>query len=430
MRGACCVAVIALLPAASYAQSLPAGFPPDTQVEAALDTYPGVAAARARVDAAQSEADMLRAGPYEFTLSGLYSRRTVEREGRYDETDAILSRTIRLPGKGSLDRKAGALGLAVTENRREDMRHQAALLLSELWHDWLEAGELVANDTEMVAAQKAAVESMARRTDLRDAAQLELDQARAALALAEAQLSDSRAQLEKARVTLAATYPEIVLMPEPPSLPAPEMPAQGLATLRDLVIARSHEIRAAEGEAERLSVVARRATVDRIPDPTVGVRMFRERGGMETGVGVQLSIPLGWSHRRATASRASAQASAAGFERDEVRRAIQAMADGDASDVRTRLAAWQSMADSARSTTEAAERTKRGYDLRAVDLADLLFIQKQANEARRTEIAERSAASRAVLKLLIDSHEIWAEAHDGDSDGDSGEGDVMDAENR
>ncbi len=407
------IALGALFIAASaHAQTLPAGFPTDAEVETALNAYPGVAAARARVAAALADRDMLTAGPYEFVLSGTYSRRDVEREGRFRETEAMLSRTVRLPWKGSLDRKAGALGVEVAENQREDTRHQTALLLSQLWHDWLEAGELLQSDVQALQMQKTAAAAVQRRTGLQDAAQLDLDQALAAQTLVEAQVADSRALLEKARMTLAATFPEIPLAAEPPRLPAPEMPAAGVDRLRDLVIARSHEIRAAENEAERLSLVARRTQADRIPDPTVGIRTFRERGGLENGVGLQLSIPLGFSHRRAAASKASAQASAAGFEREAVKRDIQATADTDAAEVRTRIAAWTSTAASAKSASSAAARTERGHQLGAIDLADVLFLQKQANDARRAEIAARSAASRAVLKLLIDSHEIWAEAHD------------------
>lgn len=412
-------ALAVLFAAAAQAQSLPPGFPRDENVHAALNAYPGVAAAAARVDAALAERDMLRAGPYEFTLSGSYARRTIEREGRFEESDTTLSRTLRLPGKGSLDRKAGALGVEVAEDQREDTRHHAALMLSELWHDWMEAGELVRSDQQALEMQTAAADAVRRRTGVKDAAQLDLDQALASQALMEAQRADSLAKLEKARVTLAATFPEIPLTAEPPPLPAPEMPAS-VDRLRDLVIARSHEIRAAENEAARLSTVARRTQADRIPDPTVGVRMFRERGGLESGVGVQLSIPLGFGHRRAAASKASAEASVAGFERDEVRRAIQATADADAADVRTRIAAWTSTAASAKSATDAAARTERGHKLGAIDLADVLFIQKQANDARRGEIAARAAASRALLKLLVDAHEVWAAAHQsGDHDDDA-----------
>ncbi len=413
-RFGCAGVALLLVSCAARAQVLPLGFPSNEDVDRALDSYPAVAAGQARINAARANADMLRVGSHEFILSGAFSRRTVEREGRFDESDATLSRIVRLPGKADLDRKAGALGIDVAENLSEDMRHQAALLLSERWHDWLQAGEFVRRDTQALTNQDAALTAVERRKDLRDAAQIDLDQARAARAVVEAQLAESRSLLEKARVTLAAIFPEIPLSAEPPPLADPQLPVQDVEVLRTLVIERSHEIRASEREAQRLSVVANRARADRIPDPTVGVRVFRERGGLERGVGVSLSVPLGWGYRGAGAQRASAEATAAEYDLAEVRRAIQAIADADVSDVRTRIAAWTSMATSARSAAEAAARTQRGYQLGAIDLSDLLYIQKQANDAHRAEIAARDQASRAVIKIQIDSHVIWAPAHHDD----------------
>ncbi len=407
-------AIFLLFAGTARAQVLPPGFPPSEDVDRALDSYPAVVAGQARIDSARATANMLRAGSHEFILSGAFSRRTIEREGRFAESDVTLSRTVRLPGKAGLDRKVGELGIDVAENLSEDMRHQAALLLSERWHDWLLAGELVRSDTQALAMQDAALGAIERRKDLRDAAQIDLDQARAARAVVEAQLADSRSLLEKARVTLSAIFPEIPLDAEPPGLATPQLPAQDLGTLRALVIDRSHEILASEREAQRLSVVASRARADRLPDPTVGVRMFRERGGLEHGVGVSLSVPLGWGYRSAGVRRASAEATAAEYDLAEVRRAIQAIADADVSEVRTRIAAWNSMAVSARSAAEVAARTQRGQQLGAIDLSDLLYIQKQANDARRAEIVARDLASRAVLKIQIDSHVIWAPAHHDD----------------
>ncbi|MHB1207733.1 MAG: hypothetical protein ACYCZX_19370, partial [Rhodospirillaceae bacterium] len=87
-------------------------------------------------------------------------------------------------------------------------------------------------------------------------------------------------------------------------------------------------------------------------------------------------------------------------------------ADADLADVETRVAAWASMRASAQSSGDAAARTARGHQLGAIDLAELLYAQRQAHDARRAEIAARAEASRAIAKLLIDSHSIWAAPHD------------------
>ena len=74
----------------------------------------------------------------------------------------------------------------------------------------------------------------------------------------------------------------------------------------------------------------------------------------------------------------------------------------------SRRTAWRNADASARSAGDAAERTVRGYQLGQIDLSDMLSARRQANDARRMEIEARSEADRALLKIQIDSHSIWA----------------------
>ena len=397
-----------LLLSASPALAQRTDLPPADKVNEALDNHPSVAAAASRVEAARARGDMLRRGSHEVTVSGSYVRRTVDREGGFNEFDTTISRPFRLPGKAALDREAGALGVEVARNQMEDVRHQTALVFSGLWHDWLAAGSHYRNDLDTVRGLEASMAAVARRVALRDAAQLDLDQAAAALAQARAQAASSLASREQARVTLVATFPDIPLPPEPPELAIPVLPADGLEAMRDLVIERSHEIGAADKEAQRLDVTARRVRADRVADPSFGVRLFSERGGTETGAGVVASISLGGGYRRAAADQASAEANAARMELAAVTRTVEAMANAGLSNARTRFNAWSNAEASARSAGDAAARTARGYQLGQIDLADLLYAQRQTNDARRMEIDARSEANRALLRLEIDSHSIWA----------------------
>ncbi len=407
------LAMLSLLaPGMLHAQR--ADLPPVEKVNEALDNHPTVMAAAARVEAARARGGMLRKGAHEAVIAGSYIRRSVDREGGYDEFDATLSRPFRLPGKAALDRESGALGVEVAENQMEDARHQAALVLTGLWHDWLTAGSHYRNDLDTVRSLEAALTALRRRVQLRDASALDLDQASAALAQAQAQAAASLSAREQARVILVATFPEIPLPLESAELALPELPPQKLEIMRTLVIERSHEIRAADREAQRLAVVARRVRADRIADPSFGVRLFSERSGMERGAGVVASIPLGGGYRRAAADQASAEANAARLELANIQRSVAAIADADLSNARTRLEAWRSARASAQSASDAAGRTERGYQLGQIDLVDLLYARRQANDARRSEIDARSEASRALLKLQIDSHSIWVP--DGDHD--------------
>jgi len=179
-------ALIFILPLLALAAPLSAepGLPDDAAIGRALDEHPSVPAARARTEAARARANGLRAGPHEFTFSGSYIRRSVDREGKFDEYDAQVSRALRLPGKGRLDREIGAFGVEAAENLAEDARHQAALLLAGHWFDWLSASAQARVDAAAVTNYAAALKAIKRRHELRDAAQLDVDQASAALAAA------------------------------------------------------------------------------------------------------------------------------------------------------------------------------------------------------------------------------------------------------
>lgn len=403
---------------AAPAQAQRTDLPPDAVVAEALDSAPAVLAATARIEGARATARALRTTTGEFTATSSYIRRSVTGERTYDEFDASLQRSFRLPGKGALDRAAGAFGVQVAELRAEDAHHQAAVTLSTLWHDWLAAAEIHRAELRVIENQRASLKAVQRRASLRDAAQLDVDQAQSALALAEAQAAASRTTVERARATIAATFPVIPLPSEPPPLATPELPTEPLETLRRLVVERSHEIGAAARDADRTSSLAARARRDRFADPSVGVRMFSERSGLERGAGVFASVPLGGGNRRALADQAGAEANAVAIELQQIRRQVTVVANTGVTDALTRLEAWAATRRSLSSASTAVDRTERGYALGAIDLTDLLYARRQALDAERAEISARAEADRATHKLQVDAHVVWADRHDpGHEDG-------------
>lgn len=395
--------------AAVPAQAQSGDLPPHDLVMRALDAHPGVEAATARVDAARADSEALRRGPHEITAQGTVSRRTVDREGRYAEYDATVSRAFRLPGKAALDRRAGALGVDIAQNRMEDARHQAALTLATLWYDWVLASELHRNAAALVANQQALVAATRRRAELRDAAELDVQQAAASLALAQAQAGDAAASRDRARSLLATRFPDLTLPAEAPALREPSASNEDLLQLQRLIVERSHEIAAAAGTAERQAVVARRARADRIADPSLGVRLFSERSGQEQGAGLFVALPLGGGHRRALADRAAAEASAARAEQVIVERDVAGNAAADVAEFRARHVAWLASRESVRHAEASAALAGLGQRRGAIDLADRLYADRQANEARAQELAMRAAAARLILKLRIDAHSLWIE---------------------
>ena len=395
-----------LLPVGTPLMAEP-GLPPEASVEQALEEHPEVNAARARLEAAQARAKGLARGPYEFTVQGTYQRRNVRSGGEFDEYDAQLSRSFRLPGKARLDREIGRHGIEAAANMAEDARHEAALALAAYWFDWLSASALADVDRAAVANYEAALAALERRRDLRDASQLEVDRARAALAEARRIFEQSVGMADLARSRLATRFPALVLPTDAPGIPSPEMADARLSQLGDLVVANSHLIAAAEAESERMAAMADRAERDRVADPTIGLRAFSEFGGIERGAGLVLSIPLGGGYRSARANEAGASASAALSEARLARVEVEETATSDVLEARYRIATWERARETVEAQMEALEKLRRGHELGEIDLADLLLGERMVHNAFRNEAQARADTLRAITKLRIDAHDLW-----------------------
>lgn len=398
--------LMAMTPVTVSAQ-IGSGLPDEAAVQTALDEHPSVMAARARVEAARAEARALKSGPHEVTISGSYTRRDVDNEGRFDEFDATVMRPFRLPGKKRLDKQAGKFGLIAAENRAEDVKHQAAALLAELWWEWLGSSEEARVDAQAVSNYKTMLASVKRRMQLRDAAQLDVDQAEAALAAARLAAEQSLWRAELARVRLAAQFPSLPLPVDAPKLPLPKIPEGGFAALRDLVIARSHEIAAADAAADRIKTLAERTRRDRTADPSLGFRVFSERDGIEKGVGLIASIPLGGGHRSALADRAESEAQAVAAEAGAVRFDVQEMADTALASAEAGWRSWEWSREGKRAQMDGMQKMRKGHALGAFDLSDLLLVERMTHDAFRSEVQARKDALLAITRLRIDSHDLW-----------------------
>lgn len=383
------------------------GLPDEAAVQQVLDDHPTVIAARARVEAAQARAQGLRKGPHEFTVSGSYTRRNVDLGGEFDEYDAQLSRAFRLPGKARLDREIGLHGIEAASNLSEDARHEAALLLADYWFAWLSASAQANIDRSAVKNFERAHEAVTRRMQMRDASQLDVDQSGAALANARVALERSEGMVALMRTRLEAQFPGLPLPLEAPAMPAPDISEARLSQLREQVVSNSHEIAAAQAQARQMASIAARAERDRFADPSVGVRVFSEFGGAETGAGLTLSIPLGGGNRRALAGEAAAGASAARAEESLARFNVAETASGDMVEARFRLAAWERSREVVEAQTAALLKLRRGYELGEIDLGDVLFGERMVHDAFQAEAMSRADALRAITKLRIDSHDLW-----------------------
>ena len=401
---------VLLLSGAAFADEVATLLPAEA-VERVVEEHPLVLASIARSDAARGAARGQRAGPYEFTVSGSYARRRIDREGEFSEYDVTLERGFRLPGKAALDRRAGEFGIAAADFRIAGARHGAVVLLNDIWWDWLAAGAEVKANEAAVANLSTDLASVERRVALQDAAPVDADRARSALATAWVALDQSRSRAQIARSRLEVQFPSLPLPVEVPDLPDPVMPPIMLDILRDQALAQDHGMAGALAEADRQNILAERARHDRIPDPTLGVRLFSERGGAERGIGVVASIPIGGAGRSALAEQAGAEARAATAEFAAARFTAEEAAVTDFAQAINGWTAWQRSLNARTSSELAAYRLRQGYRLGGVDLADLLYAERQAQDALKAETAARAEASRAISRLRINAHDLWWAGH-------------------
>lgn len=398
---------------ASASDQMAGGLPALSSVNATIAGVPAVIAAAARLDAARAHARQLAVGPYEITAEANYDRRFIRSVDNsparsVNELNLIANRSFRLPGKGALDREAEHYEIVAAENNYADARHQVALSLASAWFDLVAANERVSLLRKSSAEQSDLLRAVGLRVAYKDAAKLDADRSQLEAEMVRAQLASAQTDLARARSVLSATFPTLIASVVPPAAVLLQPDTAMLTAWHDRILLDSHELRAAQAAYDQQSTLARRARLDRIPDPQLGVRVFTEQGGDEKGVGLNLSVPLPGRYRGAVADQASATAREAAAHLAEVRRQVQVTADVDLADATGQLDAYAIAKRAVGAATTAVARLEQGYRLGGVDLADLLYARRQQRDAELTEADFRAKAARAVTKLRIDAHLLWA----------------------
>ncbi|MGZ5985608.1 MAG: TolC family protein [Caulobacteraceae bacterium] len=393
--------------AANWDASFAKALPEETLAKAAVDAYPDVDRARAELTIAKARSRELDAGPYEVTVNA-------NTADNYPSFTWDVSRTVRLPGKARLDRQSGRLGVQAAEDLVDDARHQTGLMLSDAWYAWVQAEAALTLDREIEASAKTEVDAVRKRIEVKDASQLDLEQAEAALATAAAHRALSEGQSQTAKLALIRSFPNLPAPVRSPDLPEPPILEHPAAEWSDITVKSSHEIAIADFQARQAETEAKRVRLDRTPDPTVGLRAIPDPrpGGRYAvkGVGVYVSVPFGGSRRAALGDSAAGKAQVAEINLIKVRREVAALGERNALTSQATRNAWISAQAAVEAGRTAADRTQRGYALGELDLTQVLQAQRQLNELRRAEVTARVDAWRAVTHLRLDAHDLWHDA--------------------
>lgn len=386
----------------------PADLPDAATVARLLAAYPPVAAARAGVRLEEANRRRLMAGSHETTLRLATQERDVRTTpaARYAEWDVGIERAFRLPGKAALDAELGEAGVAGARLALGDALHEAARTLLARWFAWLRERAQAALWREQVGLFADELTVVEKRIRAGDAPRAERLAAEAALAQAEAGLAQARYREQAAATELMRRFPGLVL-PQTVEIAEPR-PVEGeAAAWRAQVLEHSHELAAARAESQRARLALLRADAERTPDPSVGLRVARERGGEERLVGLSLSIPFGGEARAAAVTAAQAQADMAASREAAVTRKLEAEAENLFHAAVAAHAAALGAREAARRLAAAADLAARAYALGEGSLNEVLAARRLALDARINATTTALEANEARYRLLLDAHRLW-----------------------
>jgi outer membrane protein, heavy metal efflux system len=373
----------------------------------AISQQAEVLAADERVSAVDAQARALAIGSYEFGATLIPQRRRTDAGQSLDEFEVELGRPFRLPGKAPLDREIGTRSRAIAGLERNEIAHDAAHHLLDLWMQWLRAtaaGEEARAQLQSLQTERA---SLLRRVEIGDASQLDLDLMTAELAQARATALRGEALIAATKHALNTDFPQIPLPSRAPSLPEPQPLPGSSDEWQARIVNDSYELKAVEEAAARQEAEAKRARADRIPDPTLGVRFFNERDGEERAVGLVFTMPIPGRYRRELANAELAQARASQREIEVVKRTLAKGAHLKVALASDALGQWRAQREANEAMRAAANRTHRAWELGETGLAERLLAARRAREMTYQELDARAEALDAQLRVRIDSHDLW-----------------------
>jgi len=389
----------------------PLALPPVTPTREVIAALPQVQAARAGVALAQARRQQLDAGVHEWNLKLGAQQRKESAGPEHAESDWALERGVRWGDKARTDRDLGVAGEAAGQSAYADAWHEAVRGLVKAWYDWLRERSAAAVLAQQATVAQEQLQVAARRVKAGDAprmdqlmAQAELDRAQAA-----EQLARGREQMQ--RQELLKRYPGLAVDAAPVTTQLPTLPSPAQDWLHRIV-ADNHEIELAEAEARQARLRSERARLDTRPDPLLGVRAARERGGQENVVGVYVTIPLPGAWREGEQRAMLAQADAAEQRLADTRRRVEAAAQRVVLQASHTVAAAQRQVAVQQALADVAQLSAKAYGLGEVTLTEALQARRTALDAALAAEAARWDAQEAVTRLLVDAHRLWA-AEDG-----------------
>lgn len=381
--------------------------PPEPVVREVITALPQLRLGSLAQELAAAERTKLDAGAGEWVVKSGMAQRRVSDGQRYKEQELGVERTIRWFGKAAQDRAIGDKGLSLAEAQKADAWHEACRALMQDWYNALRSQATVQRLAEEYALVERLKVVAEKRVKAGDSPALELLQADTELRRFEAQLEQARRDAAQAMTLLRTTYGNLP-EPEPNHLPEPQWEPGDMQALVSSITSDNHELELAKVEAEWYGLKARRAASDRMPDPTLAMRVAREFDGQEKTVGLVLSIPLPSAGRSAEASAAAVRTRMAQERVSQVSTKVQLDARRAVSEQQHSYQIWNSLREVAAQSVKQANLTEKAYQAGELGLTDALLSRRLALDATLAAQTAQISALAASARVKLDSHALWS----------------------
>lgn len=402
------ICVLGLMPYGSIACATNL-LPKDEEIRNALQASPRIGAADARKNSLSHKADAIASGAHEFTLRGTRQNRNVASSSNsvnYQEYWAGIERPIRLWGKGGVDKKIAGVTKEYAGNEFSDAMHETSKELMANWFNYLKSlqARIVAEKNSQLGDQIGRIAQI--RYKVGDVARLDAQLASAEQGRLKAFLELAKAHESSAGQVILQRYPGIELIKHFKWDGIPNLQAKK-EVLRQQYLERNHELKMVKSDADRFDLQAQRSSLDKLPDPTIGLYTANEFGGAERINGISLSFPIPGGARFSNASAAAAESEMAKQRLRDAEQRVSIEFEQLWSQLVSRKVAAETLLASAKAQNEAANAAEKAYVLGEGTISDLIAARKAANENQLSADLMRLDALESYYRMKLDLHEIW-----------------------
>jgi outer membrane protein TolC len=212
--------------------------------------------------------------------------------------------------------------------------------------------------------------------------------------------------VQELALQLKSPFPDLPLV-APPELEEPSSLSGPDEQWMHRILDDNHEIALADGQLEQSKLSARRAQLNRMPDPTVGLRYSNNLDGNDRLVSVIVSVPIGGSRRSAEEAVARRESNIAAQHARATRLKVEGEAQRSVLAARSTYVRWQRLRAVSTQSEAGAVAVARGYELGEFSITDLLTARRQALDAKLAATSAQLDALEAASRLRLDAHEIW-----------------------